>query len=52
MTTSLVSSFCPRCDKEYKAPTKVEADKLVRAHIIRNDDELHENLLDEWDGTD
>lgn len=49
MTLVLVFSFCPRCDKAYAAETKEKANTLVRDHILRQEDELHENLLDEWD---
>lgn len=49
MPDSMVYSYCPRCDKEYKAGTKREADALVRDHLARQIDETHEGALDAWD---
>jgi hypothetical protein len=49
MTEEVVFSFCPRCDKGFIAKTKEKALSLVRDHILRNTDDLHENMLEEWD---
>lgn len=48
-TIVLVFSSCPRCDKSYAAGTKEKANTLVRAHLLRADDYLHENALEDWD---
>lgn len=45
----LVSSFCPRCDREYKSESKRTANDLVRHHISIQVDQEHDGALDEWD---
>lgn len=45
------SQFCPACDKEYQADTKVEALAMVKAHVLRNLEDLTHNAIaemEEW----
>lgn len=48
--TPRYTSTCPRCDKEYAAPTQKEAYDLVAEHLKIQEDEVHEGAYETWVG--
>lgn len=49
MSESLVTSYCPRCDRSFTSGSKLTANDLVRNHLSMQTDQQHEGALEAWD---
>ena len=45
----MVTKYCPRCDRSITATTEKAAFDGLRAHLARQEDELHDGALEEFD---